>query len=387
MNLRIAILVIGLITCSKSVAQTSPNIQPIFIDNDENFKGFETIEISNEKLFVLAEHWHNIRSAPKATLKVLKYLHGAGNVRILAIEQGASVAHMINQYLLTGDTVMLQHITRNTMFWGKENRAFLWDLRKFNQSLTPSDRITVKSIDIEYKMESAIFVINQLIGEEKNIPTSLNSTIGEFKRIYDETKAHREQYDGLSIMFYYDQDFVQQLLINTINDLDTNSQAYIDFFGDNFSQFASMILEMDDGLTFDYTNPNTNYKFRDRIIYQKFEELVQENPEQGILCVIGMRHATKGSSIHDLKSNENSPLKDQVITIRLSALLNKNINSGDLRKINFNYPKQLKNNQATIIRHDASNPLLKSKSGFDYTLFINSSGNLTPYENVLTEEY
>lgn len=368
-------------------SQSSPNIQPIDIDRNESFAGFDLIELQEKKLFVLAEQWHNIGKVPRATMKTLRYLHSTANVRILAIEQGASVAMMVNSYLKTGDTTMLQHITRNTMFWGIENRRFFWELRQFNLSVPPEDQVIVESIDIEYKMESAIFMINQLL-QDRTIPKPLQATLKPFKNLYDETKEHREQYDGLSIMFYYDRAYVQQLLINAIDDLERNSQQYISFFKDRFSTFATMILEMDDGLTFDYTNPNTNYKFRDNIIQQKFEDLVNEHPDKGILSVIGMRHTTKGSSLSKLALEKSSPLKDQIMIIRLSALHLKMINSGDLRKINFNYPKQLKTNEATLIRHIDADPILKSKKGkrFDYTLFINDSGTLTPFNNVLTEQ-
>lgn len=362
----------------------SDNIQKISIEDDQNYSGYDLIATEGVQLFALGEHWHNIRKVPRATMKLLEYLHKEANVRILAIEQGKSVAMMINQYLQDGDTLMLEHITRNTMFWGKENRDFFKDLREFNQGLNPGDEIVVQSIDIEYKMESAIFMINQFIGSQE-VPTPLSSTVGEFQRVYMETKEHREQFDGLAVMFYYDRAFIQNLIIATINDLEKNSDLYIEFFGNQFTDFATMVLEMDDGLTFDYTNPNNNYKFRDRIIYKNFLSLIDENPGAGILCPIGMQHTLKGSSIQKLKEDASSPIKDQVSIIRISALYNKMINAPDLRKVNFNYPQQLKVNQATLIKHDPEDPALKNKKGFDYTFFINSNGSLTPFENILTE--
>jgi len=60
--------------------------------------------------------------------------------------------------------------------------------------------------------------------------------------------------------------------------------------------------------------------------------------------------------------------------------------SSDLRRINFTFPKQLKKNSATLIKHDPDDPELKSKKSFDYTLFINDGGNLTPFENVYKGE-
>jgi hypothetical protein len=356
----------------------------ISIENDDNFDGYELLETGDNQLFVLAEHWHNIQKVPMATLKLLRYLHKEANVRILAIEQGESVAFMINSYLESGDMLMLKDITRNTMFWGKENRIFFKELRNFNLTVPQEDRIWVWSIDIEYKMASAIYVINELISD-KEIPESLLPTVGAFRFLFEDSRAHREQYDILAVMFYYDKELVEGLILKTLNDLEENSEEYISFFGDDFIQFATMILEMDDGLTFDYTNPNTNYKFRDRLIYQKTVELVEENPDTGILCVIGMRHATKGSSMYKLDKLEFSPLYGKVMTIRVSALLNKLITSSDLKRFHFNYPKQLKTNPATLIKHDHDDSALKSSKEFEYTIFINANGNLTSFEKVYTE--
>lgn len=362
------------------------SLKSVSIDSDDYFNGFDLLDTNESHLFVLAEHWHNIRRVPDATLKILRYLHMNAGVRILAIEHGKSVAFMINEFLASGEYSMLEHITRNTMFWGKEHRIFFNELRKFNLALPEKERIIIKSIDIEYKQESAIFMINHFIGE-KQIPEDLKRTVGEFQRIYKETKTHRESFDGLAIMYYYDRDFVQSLVIQTMNDLEDQSKKYIDFFGENFTKFATMILEMDDGLTFDYTNPNQHYRFRDRLIYKNFVELSKEHPNAGILCPIGMRHMMKHSSLYDLNIRPSSPYAHRVSYIRVSALFKNSINSSDLKKINYNYPNQLKETSATLIKHNININALRSHKGFDYTLFINDSGTLTPFEKVLTEKY
>jgi len=383
--LKVVSSIVGLIICFALRAQLeSSDIYPISIDDDGNYSGYEALVQNNDiRLFALGEHWHNIKSVPKATFKLLKFLNENANVTVLAIEQGKSVAWMINSYLRSGDENMLSHITRNTMFWGKEHREFFRDLRNFNLQVSQEKQITVESIDIEYKMESAVFVINELI-ESKPLPEELNSTVGEFKRVYEETKVERESYDGIAVFFYYDRDFIQGLVIRTLADLEERSENYIDFFEDDFTTFATMILEMDDGLTFDYTNANQNYKFRDRIIYKNFIDLKDQYPNAGILCPIGMRHVENGSSLANLSNKPNSPFFNEVAIIRISALYNKAINAGDLKKINFNYPKQLKTNSATLIYHNPENSFLKSKK-YDYTVFINENGSLTRFENILTE--
>ncbi len=385
MNKRILFYCLIILVWSCSLGQGSSFVQPVSIEPDNNFEGYDLIEVDSNQVFVLAEHWHNIRMVPQATLKVLRYLHKHANVRILAIEQGESAAHMINDFLSSGDTTKLRQIARNTMFWGKENWEFFQNLRAFNLSLPEEERVLVKSIDIEYKMESAIFVINQLIGN-RLIPDALKSTVGVFRELFVNTSAHRESYQGLSVMYYYDRELVERLILKTIDDIDRKSDLYTNFFGEDFIEFATMILEMDDGLTFDYTNPNNNYKFRDRLIYKKFIDLNEEYPESGVLCVIGMRHATKGSSISKLDKLSFSPLQNKVLIIKISALFNKLIISSDLRRVNYNYPQQLKVNPATLIKHDESDAALKSSKDFDFTLFINSNGELTPFENVYKED-
>lgn len=358
----------------------------VSIEKDEDFSGYELIEPGNNQLFVLAEHWHNIGKVPRATMKLLKYLHQEANVRILAIEQGTSVAQMINGYLKSGDTVRLRQIARNTLFWGKENWEFFEDLRDFNLSVSPEEQITVASIDIEYKMASALFMINEWIGD-REIPKELDGTVGGFYRLFEELRPHREQFQGIAVMYYYDREIVENLVLATIDELEKKSTIYMDYFGEHFVDFATMILEMDDGLTFDFINPNTNYKFRDRLIYKKFIKLITENPDKGILCPIGMRHATKGSSIRKLDELAFSPLLDKVMVIKVSALSNKMIISGDLRRFNFNYPFLLRAQPATLIKHDEQDPILKSSKEFDFTLFINDNEDLTPFEKVYKREF
>ncbi|SNT35615.1 hypothetical protein SAMN05421640_3503 [Ekhidna lutea] len=383
---RSIIFIVWLFVSIHSGAQIPSYIQPVSIEDDDNFDGYELIDVDSNQVFVLAEHWHNIRKVPRATMKVLQHLHSNANVRILAIEQGASAAHMINTYLSSGDTTHLRQIIRNTLFWGRENWKFFEDLYAFNQSIPDEDRIIVKSIDIEYKMAAAIFVINELIGE-KEIPESLQGTVGMFKQLFNNTREHRENYEGLSVMYYYDRELVESLILMTIDEMERKSDDYTSFFGEDFVQFATMILEMDDGLTFDYTNPNNNYKFRDRLIYKKFISLTEEHPDKGILCVIGMRHATKGSSIYKLDNLEFSPLYKKVAMIKVSALFNKMIISSDLKRINYNYPKLLRSSPATLIKHTDENAALKSSKGFDYTLFINDNGELTPFDKIYKREY
>lgn len=385
------LFVFAVLSYSIVSGQTAENIQTISIELDEDYSGYDLLDVENDRLIILAEDWHNIQAVPQVTLKLLKYLHRKSNVRILAIEQGRSTAILINRYLTTGDTSVLVQITRNTMFWGKENRQFFKDLRSFNLELNEEEGISVESVDVEYKMESAILMLNNWMGQ-REIPVDMMNTLGQFRQLFIQSKSHREQFDMLAVMYYYDKDLVTNLVGATLGDLQANSDKYRDFFGDRFGDFSMLIQDMFDGLMFDglifdYTNPNTNYKFRDRIIYQKFINLLEKEPEKNILCVFGARHATKGSSLYKLKTLDVSPVQNSVTTIQVSAFFNNSFISNDLRRFNYNYPKLLKDNPATFIKHDPNKITLTSKKRFDYTLFINRNGTLTGYKNAFREDY
>jgi hypothetical protein len=383
------IQVVGLFGCilvsSLVAAQSSSNLTSISIQNDQQFSGYDLLREPNKRLFVLGEHWHNIQAVPEASLKVLQYLHQSHGVRVLAIEQGTSAALMVNQYLESGDTTLLRDIARYTMFWAREHRVFFTQLRAYNLELPKDQRIQVKSIDIEYKMESAVYVINQWL-DGKTVPDSLSSTLGEFVRIFKETRQHRESYQNLLVHFYYDKSYMKELVAITRQDLYLQPDAYRHVLTDRFEDFSQMITDMLHGLAFDYTNPLTNYKYRDALIEEKFLQLAEEYPTTGILCIIGMRHMEKRSSIYKLNERSGSPWENQVVKVRVSALYNGGFFSGDLRRINFAHPDQLKDQDATLIKHEASDASLHSKKGFDYTLFLNRNGQLKPFENVYRGE-
>ena len=74
------ILVLFCFVYSSLLAQDSTShFKTISINDDDDFDGYELLEIGNNQLFVLAEHWHNIQKVPMATLKLLKYLHQEAN--------------------------------------------------------------------------------------------------------------------------------------------------------------------------------------------------------------------------------------------------------------------------------------------------------------------
>ena len=378
----------GLLFFTIPVGFLSCHAQPIYheyvnsidIDSNDNYDGFQFLDTEEKHLFFLAESQHAIRMTPVVTLKFLKYLHDEANVRILAIEHGYSVEYLINQYLDRQDTTLLRQISRNSMYWGKENYAFLKELALYNNQLPDNEKILVKSIDIEYKQESALLLIRKLIGE-KEIPIPLIPTLGEFKRIVDDKKEHREQFDGLNLLFYYDKAEVANLVSSSLSHIESSKKLYSDFFNDDFTHFNTIIEDLEKGIRFDYTNSNSNYKYRDDIIYEKFVSLIEEHPNTGILCAIGLRHTTEKSSGNRLDSQAGSPLVNKVMTIRISALQKKGISKKNLRKLNDSLDDFLLTNRSTLIKHDKTVRFLRQAGLYDYTLFINDVNKLTPFKN------
>ena len=304
-------IIIGLLIAFSPIhAQpaTSGNLSAIDIKSECDFSGFGLLQTWGKRYFFLGEETsHNLKQTPAVTFKFLKYLHKEANVRVLAIEHGYSVAYLINQYLSNPDSMLLRQISRNTMYWGKENYYLIRQLARFNSQLPDTEKITVEAIDIEYKAESAVLLVNKLISTKK-IPKELDITLGGFKRIFEEKRSHREQFDGLIVPFYYDKARISSLVATTVGHLRDNDVLYKDFFGADFTHFARMIRDLESGiLNYNYIRPRKHLRFRDDIMFNRMVDIALRHKEKNILCVVGSRHIEKGFSGYRIAKGKKCP--------------------------------------------------------------------------------
>jgi hypothetical protein len=370
-----------ILLASRAIAQHLPNENIGHFTTSHSIKqtGLSLLDTRSKQFFFLGESRHGMRQTPSVMLTLLKHLNKTANTRILALEHGYSVAYMLNKYLATKDSVLLREISKNSMLWGKENYTFIQDLAVYNDQLPSDQKIIVRSIDIEFKAEPAVFVINEFIGN-RTIPMILQKTLGEFKKIFDEKNVHRQSFDGLNIFHYYDRKRMVAMITDTYLDYQINKTIYSEFFGSNATHFDRIIQDLYAGyVRFNARRPNANFKFRDDIIYQRFVDLMNGYPTTGILCTIGAAHLKPKSS------GSRSPVKDQSLTIVVHGDLKGRILNRKLRNLNSYLDGALSKNDFTLIRH--ADNVKRFKSSFaqcNYSIFMRDGKELTPFEKSFT---
>jgi erythromycin esterase-like protein len=366
-------LLVLLFVVHSSALRAQDPVAAIDITNSPNFKGLELLDLTNKKVFVIAEDVHNRALVPDATLKFLMYLHAYKGIRTLAIEGGASTAYLINQYLAYQDTTLLREIIRHTFYWSKEHHTFLQNLATWNQTLPVDKRITVESADIELKQESVILAVNCMLKDKE---VSRSKYLEGFRRIYNEKETHREQFQALNTLYYYDKDQCRSLVQSVAKEMEKNPHLYNDIFGENSKLFSRMIDDLLELYVFNY-KADIKFRYRDEIIYKKLLWLQSTSPE-GFLYVVGAKHTYPDASANRLNHETNSPFRSQVIFI---------LTTGKKKNGKYEGAKAVtKTSRAYPHVFNSSNPVLIKNGNspdhhFNYVLAFATNDHVTPFPN------
>lgn len=351
------------------VCLSQENIASLDISNNKNFSGFDLLDLKDKKVFIIAEDVHNRVSTPDATLKFFMYLNENAGIRTLAIEGGASTAYLINLYLDTQDTVLLREIVRHTFFWSQEHHTFIRNLAEWNATLPPHKRIQVESADIEIKQESVILAMNYLM-EGKDI--SKSRYLEGFRNIFKQRESHRQQYQALNTLYYYDKEQCQKLVDDVTGEM--GDPLYHDLFGENYKLVTRMMKDLNVLYVFDYKR-ELKFKYRDEMIYTKLWWLSGRHPE-GFLYVVGAKHTQPGASSGRLNEDEHSPFRHQVTYIMTTGKKKSGKYQGarSVTRISQKNPPMFNSNQAVLIKH----PQNKSH-GIHYTLAFSTNRHVNPF--------
>lgn len=373
LNLSLALLV-----SLPAFSQQQAPAAEIDINYNNNFSGFELINMADDKVFIIAEDVHNRRLAPAMTLKFIQFLYTRQKIRTIAIEGGISTAFLLNTFLESSDTTLLRDIARHTFFWSKEHFAYYKALAAWNNTLPPDQRIIFESADIEIKQESVILALTIIIGD-RTIPATL-SKLESFKTIFNEKESHRKQYLALNVRYYYDKKRCSSLVDEVLVDLNLNEDAYKTFFGKEYNLFKTMMTDLKAQYIFDYKS-NSKFMYRDNIIFDKLVAITKRHPE-GFLYVVGQKHTRSGSSSFRLKHEDGSPVKDHVLIMNLTGRKKngKYLGAKAVTKFAAQYPDVFKPDKNMIIKNNGSNKLLYT-SYFDYTLALTDNSHVSPFSN------
>tara|TARA_B100000780_G_scaffold279093_1_gene255498 strand:- start:1686 stop:2951 length:1266 start_codon:yes stop_codon:yes gene_type:complete len=130
--------------------ENHPNqIEQVEQNNEFDFKILE--QIASDNNLILFGESHGTKEAQKIDLQLVKYLNRTAGMKYHLVELDFSQAHYINEYLKTGNDLLVNYALKNwAVVAGRENKDYYnkwFNLFKFNQALPDSQRIQVIGID------------------------------------------------------------------------------------------------------------------------------------------------------------------------------------------------------------------------------------------------
>lgn len=132
----------------------------------------------------LSGETHGVAWNDPVNLQYFQMLHRQGRVRCLLMECGPSMAWLGSRYLEDGDEQWLtwmMNSVQGTAACTLERRVFWRQLRRFQETLPPSDRFQVVGIDVEHQRDVTAFALGRLLANVSRTP--LEETLVELGRV------------------------------------------------------------------------------------------------------------------------------------------------------------------------------------------------------------
>ncbi|MCP4450790.1 MAG: erythromycin esterase family protein [Planctomycetes bacterium] len=170
---------------------------------------------------ILTGEGHGISANYPLRRAFLLYLKDRVDLDYLLLELGPSQAGVLNQYLKTGDTELLDRLYaywEGTYEWTQESYAFWPFVYAFNQTLPVNERLVCVGIDVEHQPAHAVTYLKSLL-PEKEAPLLIAKHI-QGVRLYPENQAN-----GFD------------LGTKLSTSIKANPKTYKDFLGEAFFEF------------------------------------------------------------------------------------------------------------------------------------------------------
>ncbi len=302
------------------------------INLDKPFEAFSLLDpyLEENKFFFTGET-HRVRPNEKLRLEFLKYLHQNAGVRYYVPEATYSIAHFLNRYLQTGDEYYLD---LTIPYWHRIAGVyeFFQELRAYNQTLEPHERIEIIGFDITGPFRQIISVIHLLeITPPDDAPDELAEPLeelAELKETFMEERQKPDHYYKAQTDFYagIPDSFFDKILppVEEIKQLLEENPGPIEkFLGEDFFSFQFIVQNIIDGFdSFElmFEGRWDSNEFRDRRSFENFLELYPDLDRGNFFGQWGDLH-TFQEEYHGFPwlaahlDSEESPLAGQVLSI------------------------------------------------------------------------
>jgi|GEM_PF-3125154 len=243
-------------------AQYFPDTSPLALDS------FHLADSawSRHRVFLAGER-HDEKANDDLSFAMLRYLNREFGVRTLVLEQAYAVGLCADEYLRTGDTILLEDLPSRE-YWKK-----LYD---YNRSLPAEKRLRVVGADIESSFGWSGWMLHRMALDGGVPHPSIAPTVATIYRMRRPSRLTRKKARRLAF------------------ELDENMKAYPreyrKFLGDKYEDFRKCVLSMKTGADIYVTRKSPWVPAREQYLYEFLYDFLKSHPDEKVFGQFGNAH-------------------------------------------------------------------------------------------------
>jgi len=276
------------------------------LESNKAMLDFENPDLSlimedlDRSLVVLGGEYHAVKANYSAQYGFLTALHQQAGFRYYLCEMGYGVAGLLNIYLLTGDTAILDRILqglKGSAAWTEEFLEFWQQLYAYNRQLPEQERIIVVGVDIDWQVGPAVDYLMTLGGVE------------QLALLGDIYSLQSDEFPG----------FIKSIA----QDMEENPDLYVTALGDNMFDFEMVINSLATLVAY-HEDREGGMHLREQGMYENFVKIYNHYPPGKFFGQFGMAHVYQEQCSDGMEGVErfamaltrnDSPVKGRVLSI------------------------------------------------------------------------
>ena len=269
----------------------------------DDMSPLDTLDLKDYRVFLIGES-HAVGKNAEIKLSFFKYLNQRLGVRYIIEEAGYCNTIAINQFLQTGEAVLISELIesyKGTFGYTNERYAYYSELYKYNQTLPEGEKIVVIGIDVQHHTQYGITLLRAFAGE------------GEM------SEPVRDVFDILSA----DEPTLEQI-DSALNTLEANKAAFQTYLGAGYFDFYYGLRAVWQAFVY-YTGgtgfEKASFSVRESFICDNFRDLYADLGIGSCFGMFGFKHVILNGRFGANKvlgnylNTEVEATRDQVLSI------------------------------------------------------------------------
>lgn len=292
-------LVLGFMTllfCGQSTAQERTGAIDLTVNS---FKEFEVFGDSLDRysVYFTGENHTYTTFNTQFEFKFLRYLHQTQNVKHFIFEQSPGLSYIINKVILEDETTHMLYL--GDMFFDPFY-DLVKELRKYNDTLLPANKIKVHGIDIERFPSFSLYALDYMV--EKLDKSVDGGEVFEQIQALASSEVKKKGPDAFygssddNVMFQFGEVSAWQSLSSIIDGANANKPSLKLALGEDSTQFFSIIESLEVGHEWYVTEQEGDVKspiIRERFMAEEFERVYRADMNSKYYGQFGRCHLHK----------------------------------------------------------------------------------------------